>query len=485
MENSKLANTLKTLDKDEFEDFGRFLGSPYHNRTDRNLPAFYDIIKPSYPDFKITKANIYKKLYGEKAYSEKSVKNIMSYTYSLLLEFLAVDSFVKNGFKKSLEMANMLRRKNLDKDFLKFTDNMKKQFVLDKAGPQSYLNNFFLKGLMIDFYNDRSMYREFLKNGVDLTQDLAALFIHHYIDYLTNKLVGTDHHNFNYKSPLMESIAEMLDLEKLIKILEENDNEYFPVLGALYYGAISYLKNSPEAFFKAKDIFIKNFDKYSLEDRYHISRNIENAVNLTEIKYDKEVTRQILDFNKFLLSHRVHKQHESEYYETGQFTDIMQAASRLRDADSIEWLVENYCDEIIPQDRECMRNIAYARIAFLRGEFEKSLSHLAKITYIVPAHKVNIKFMMLMNFYELNLPDQADAAVVALSQYNNTTNDNNEFQYKYVKDFINNYKKLWKLKFSHDKKNIEDLLLDIEKTGYLSASPWFEVKVNEIMKSGK
>lgn len=480
MENSKLANTLKTLTQEEFEDFGKFITSPYHNRSDRNLAAFYNAIKPYYPHFKITKEDIYRKLYNDKRYSEKSVKNIMSYTYSLLMDFLAVDKFMKNGFKKALETAGALRQKSLDKDFLKYTAKLREEFELEKDGPINYLNNFTLNAILMEFYGERSMYPEFLKTGTRMVEDLGAVFMTHCIDYITNKLVGIDHYNLDCKSDFMEDLLGFFDIAKFISVLEEKDNKYFSALGSLYYGAMSHLQASPEAFYKAKNIFINNFSKFSRGDSHHISRNIENASNLSGIRYLKEVTLQILELNKLMLENRFHKGSETDYFETGRFTSVMQAASRLQDADFMEWLVENFGDELIPADKDSVKNLTYARIAFLRGEFEKSLSYLSQINYMVPNHKINIKFLTLMNFYELNMPDPADAAVTALNQYNNTTDDASVFQVKYVKDFIANYKKLWKLRDMPDKIKAEDLLQNIEKTRYLSASSWFQAKVKEL-----
>ena len=97
MENTKLISLLKTLDKNEIKEFGKFIVSPFHLK-DRTMKPFFEAIMKYYPDFespKFTRENIYESLYPGKKYDDAVIRKLSSYLYKMGEEFLVYKAFEK------------------------------------------------------------------------------------------------------------------------------------------------------------------------------------------------------------------------------------------------------------------------------------------------------------------------------------------------------------------------------------------------------
>ncbi|MEO8209396.1 MAG: hypothetical protein ABI840_02460, partial [bacterium] len=95
MKNLKFTELLRALDKSEFREFGKFIISPYHNNRSE-VVRFFDALKNFYPKFNsiyFTEAEIFKKVYPGKKYSDVMMRKLFSLTTNLLMDFFAVTSF--------------------------------------------------------------------------------------------------------------------------------------------------------------------------------------------------------------------------------------------------------------------------------------------------------------------------------------------------------------------------------------------------------
>ncbi len=85
-----LIELLKSFSKKEVMWFVKFLHSPYFNKRERIIKLFL-ILKRFYPEFEgkqFTKNNIYKLLYGNVAYNDSTLRNLMSDLLLLAQQYL-------------------------------------------------------------------------------------------------------------------------------------------------------------------------------------------------------------------------------------------------------------------------------------------------------------------------------------------------------------------------------------------------------------
>ena len=79
MKNLQLFEALKSLNKNEFREFGKFINSPYLNNRSE-ITRFYETIKKYYPDFtteKIDEGKIFEKIYPGKKFSNVLMRKII------------------------------------------------------------------------------------------------------------------------------------------------------------------------------------------------------------------------------------------------------------------------------------------------------------------------------------------------------------------------------------------------------------------------
>jgi len=80
MENSQLIKLLKTFDTKEIKRFSEFISSPYFNKN-KNVIKLYEVVIKAYPDFeKITRENIFFKLFPGKKYNGNTLRVLTHYT---------------------------------------------------------------------------------------------------------------------------------------------------------------------------------------------------------------------------------------------------------------------------------------------------------------------------------------------------------------------------------------------------------------------
>ncbi|HRB01038.1 MAG TPA: hypothetical protein PK294_11430 [Ignavibacteria bacterium] len=121
MENSQLIESLRTLDKNEIKEFGKFIRSPYFNNRSEVI-RFFNYIKKFFPEFKSNELKeeiIFKNVYPDKKYSSVMTRKLISLTLNLLLDFLTIEDFKENKNDYNVKMLDMLRKRKLPALFQK------------------------------------------------------------------------------------------------------------------------------------------------------------------------------------------------------------------------------------------------------------------------------------------------------------------------------------------------------------------------------
>src|SRR5439155_22489713 len=101
---------LKLFSKEEFKKFGLFVCSPYFNRLN-NVTRFYNILKNYHPDYKskkLTRENIFKKIFPGQKYVDIRLRTLFSYLFFLAEKFLAMEYYSSSRINLSLDAINSL-----------------------------------------------------------------------------------------------------------------------------------------------------------------------------------------------------------------------------------------------------------------------------------------------------------------------------------------------------------------------------------------
>lgn len=409
MRSSKLAGILSTLSKTEFSEFGKFIRSPYHNRTERDLESFYKAIKPYYPDFNISKESLYSRLYPGKTYNEKTLKNLFTDTFKMARDFLAYNNFRESRRSFNNFLAEALLSKNLESEYNKSAQKSLELLNEMRPGSEDYFLNLrrYHQHMMI---HSKSVYKN--KNESFHIQSsieaLLVLLLKDLSNVLVNKELSVYLNVHDQQSRMLELFFENFEIDKFMQGFKKLNDGFYPFVAFRYYlykdlGAGDDLT----WFYLLKETVLENFDKFSAETQFEATWAVINSCAMTSRRAMPEMRRESFDMLKLQLSKGLHIAPGSSYYLTPAFNQMLTEALYFREFDYIEKVIRDHSAELEPGIREDMQNWGYASMYYEKGEYEKAMSHASKIYFKEPNFKVQSKFLLFKLFYEMELTEQA------------------------------------------------------------------------------
>ena len=409
MRSSKLAGILSAFSKAELSEFGKFVRSPYHNHSERDLESFYKAIKPYYPEFNINREAIYSKMYPAKVYNEKTIKNIFTDTLKMAKDFLAFNNFRESRRSFSNILSEALLSKNLESEYNKSAERSLELLNEMRPGSEDYFLNLrrYHQHMMI---HSKSVYKN--KNESFHIQSsieaLLILLLKDLSNVLVNKELSVYLNVQDQQSRLLELFFKSFEIDKFMTGFKELNDGFYPFVAFRYYlykdlGA----GNDLSWFFRLKETVLKNFDKFSAETQFEATWAVINSCAMTLRRAMPEMRRESFDMLKLQLSKGLHIAPGSSYYLTPAFNQMLTEALYFREFDYIEKVIRDHSAELEPGIREDMQNWGYASLYYEKGEYEKALSHASKINFKESNFKVQSKFLLFKLFYEMELTEQA------------------------------------------------------------------------------
>src|SRR5438876_9075950 len=121
MINAKIFEILKTFSDEDYVKFGHFVNSDYCNKSIILRKLYSEIIKyaPELSDEKLTRENLFAKIYPGKKYREGTIVNLLSGLYKLTEEFIGFEAYKKETFTKQRYIIRGLGKRSLEKFLLK------------------------------------------------------------------------------------------------------------------------------------------------------------------------------------------------------------------------------------------------------------------------------------------------------------------------------------------------------------------------------
>lgn len=467
---SKLIQLLRTFSKEEFRNFGKFVRSPYFYK-DKAVIKLYDSLKPFYPDYDsegLTKHLLFEKMFPKKHYSDTQMKYLMSEMLGMGKKFLSYVNYKRDPFKSAICLLKELYSRNTSKIFetelVKLEGNIKNSQIRNL---EYFHNNYDLKKLVSDFYSykDRlSIKREHNKVIENITHVFLISLLDTYYE-ITNDAA-------EYRVNIDLKFMSFID-----QFMEQKTNTINPVVHISYrIFMLSYL-NEEENYLKLLEL--KNKYLYTLDDdgKHRIFEALGNyCINQYHkfgIKYYKEAFILINDEIKYGV--RFNRNEFSEIF----FMNKVEIASKVKEFKWADDFIVKYKNRLNKEHKDDIVNFSYAIIEFERKNFQGSLDHLAQINLHHPFLRFRIRNYTLLNYYELNYPDQAylmlDAYKHMLVKDNKIEKSRKERYYT----FLRLYQKLMETRMGN-KKNEKGFLKQEISTKAALMKEWLLEKVNQL-----
>ncbi len=492
---SSLLEILRTFSKQELIKFEDFVRSPYFNKKENVLKLFVEIKKfaPAFSEANLEKEKIWVNVFPEKDYNYGIMKNLIHELTKLSESFITLEHANHDKMRNNTDLLETLLQRQITRVFSSKIDMMEKIYDnpdlknenYNIAEYYEYLNKlYYLKSIYNRHYNIGSTAAyEFTCQSLDyLIYSTIINFYKRYNNFLAHKhskipgkgnaakifLTGL---NENLILPLLNDVKDKSKRDYLIlKCFHEMNIALDPADINSYYNFKKSLKD-------CLDIFPKQDLKDLITCLANSLRGIKNSRSGLEINFDKEIIENgdlKIENNIFLEPNGMMDGNEYLIYIISAFS--------LKKYEKIEILTQKFGNKIPGYRRDNDNNYAQALICYGKKEYSKSLEHLSRINYNFFNMKHHVKYIQMMNYYEL--ADDVTFSYVADS-YRHFLSKNKSvvsFDKSARIDFCNNMNKLFKLRETFDKFELEKFRMEIKEKRTIYRD-WILDKIAEIEKN--
>lgn len=397
---------LKNLSKSEIKKLGDFIRSPYFNSKDVLYQLYKEIVK-HYPDFeseKIASQKIYKKIYRDKVFKEKTIKNLYSDFGVLLKKFVAYERLGSREREYNLSLIQGLQDKKCYEQSNKaITDNREKMMLTASYEEESfydlysmdtiqYLNLLGMNKINLDVYHE-------LLNSIN--DNLTIFYLQTlFLTAKEDSILTQGHRVKKENKSINEIFIENFNAESFFNQVDKEES----VIGMkIYYLMYWHAKNeiSETQFREFEKLILSNIEKLSNEFRINCWANLLEIIILKLIPKDKKFYKDAFRVNDYFIKLNLYRKEGRSKLPISTFRNIFAIALFLKKYDWLEEFIISHTQFLQEEAKDNETNYSMGRLSFQLKKYEESLSYLNKVKFQQISEKVNIKYYYLMNYIEL------------------------------------------------------------------------------------
>lgn len=468
---SSVIKIVKTLTMDEISQFSDFLNSPYHNKKSGVVKLFNLIIKyfPDFADDNLKKERLWVRLYPQKRFNYGVMKNLIYDITKLAEEFIIQQEYRSNEIQ---EFANLL--KALGERKLKSVLDNKETYFNKRLSDENLKNinipteDYFR--ILTKIYDIKLWQSFFFDNAKSLRSDfdsiednfLCELVIQLFNNTYMSLFLSITEKKANFQKCLSNSILEIIMSESFDKILvqiKSRSEVKYNLLNCYYlaYQTLSDIHNAKK-FFSFKKFFHEKYREFSEE----AVRDLDECLDYcSALNKDKAIDNsiEIIERFRFRLQNDIVLD-KNMRLNSMQFTNWLTLLIQENSSEDLQNFVNTYHKFIADDpDKSAVLELAESMILFMKSDYENSLSVLSRIKIRSARIKLIVKKFSFMVFYKLNDFEVFTFAIDSMNHFvdynKGSMSDFSENWVTRSKDFCNTIKKLFLLRETMDKSEIE------------------------------
>lgn len=472
MHNNKLITILKHFSKSDFNQFNKFIHSPYFNKS-KQLLQFYLVVEKGMYSSKpssLEKENIWRKLFSDQKYNDVRFRKLSSDLLKLIEAFMAQQIYDTNKLQKASNLIQASGLKGIKKMYsgsLKISEGISKKHVLMDS--EFYYYQYLIQKNYFEIAQHE--FKNSIRHNLDELDHYLTVF------FLTEKLRCY----CNVLSQNTPNIKYNVEFdEKVLELARKFINE-IPAIAIYYQIYLTYVEeNNQDHYFKLKELLIDHGDKFhSVEAR----ALYDSSLNYCVIKNNQGHT---IFLNELFELYEDYIKKEAIYVDGEihpfHFKNIVTAALRLG---KFEWtnifLLKNK-DRLPKESRENAFSFNLARLHWYKKDHDKVISLLQEIEYEDIVYNLSSKAMLLATYYET---DEIEPLYSLLESFRAYLNRKKEIPERWKKNYSNLVrftKRLIKI-LPGDNKAISKIRQDIENTpDGIADVKWLKEKIAELEK---
>lgn len=406
MHNSKIIETLRTLETKELTRFKEYVHSPFFNKHKvvKKLCNYLLKYAPKFDSPKLAKEQIYKALFPNELYNETHIYTHASNLLLLLTDYLAMLAFEKKQLQVKLYALEELRVRGLTKTFNSTAKQY--QLLLDRAvKDRDY--HFYRAGLHHEF-DQINPVRNQDKNLQLKDSELEIVFL---IDKMQ---IACDMINRN---SIIGSTYEASGIDLVLTWLESNKDYYlkFPEV-RIHYTIYKLINTDEKKYYDDLRAFLT--DKTQLYPKAKIKEIYDYLINhcIKRINIgDSVYYREFFELHRFLLKEKILLLEDNTLAEW-DYKNMVTVGARLEEFDWVKSFIYDYKDLVKSSSRENVFSYNLAYYFFSTKHYDRALELLHHVEFTDASYYIGAKIIQLKSYYALG---ELEASISLIATFKN------------------------------------------------------------------
>ena len=477
MQNNKFIIFLKALSISEIKDFEQFIVKN-STKGSKDLKTFFAYLRklhPEFPESKINREKVAKKMFPKDANKFKKIENILYKLRQLLKSFMIQEELKREQKHQDFLYLKALRRRKLDKYFFKQVNQVEEEWQKTPESGIEHLHDIYrLKTLRHSHPNYlgakvSSEYKHLIQL---IDQYYCALKLYWTLcAYNTNSYINNADNALEEKVFPIAAILDFIDtksfdthypislLKQILKVIIEKDFQQYSIIKAMFF---------------------QEFERFSKQEKNDL------LVFLTQICYEnfkkgeKNALNELFELKRFSVEKEII--FEDGYIASDLFQNIVNIACAAQQLEWVESFINDYAIFLLEDERKDTVSLVKSNLYFNKKEYEKVLEELALLKFHNVFYGIQARAIKLQAYYELEGYEESFFNLI--SSFNLLLYRNEHLSENHKKDFSNFLffiKKLQKAKILSSS-NIHNLCEKIIACEELVYKSWLLAKVNILSK---
>ncbi len=485
MHNRKFISLLQAIDTPTLNQFMKYVASPYFNSNKRAL-TLMEVLKKYHPEYNspaLKIERVYKKVFGNKAFREQAVKNLLTELTRLFESFLTQQHFDTDTNYQEEAFWETIIKQNMNELFDKKLEHiLERQAQKKRKDAPQYHHQFRL--LELD-YTWQIAQRSRLKQTklLPMINQLDQYYIAHKLKYYCVMHNRQRMVTGRFQMPLLDSLLEHLQTEPYSDI---------PLI-SFWHKLLLFMTSENSQ----KEANYSDLKKLLEEKGTTIPIEDARAIYVAVINYCARKTRTgEQKYWEELFQHYERMLQQDLLLEkgyltpAGHFSNIPAIALRLGKIKWVEQFIKEYKDKIPPKEQKSLVSYVSALLAYHKKDYWDAVFLLKDFEIQgVPTQYVSCKFLLVKAYFELEEFELMEAVINAISIYIRRNEQIPPAPKKAYQNFIlmaNKMSKAWQNNAHlRDKtalqKKKKDLLEELNNIGAVTQKEWLlqKLKVEE------
>ncbi len=483
MQNRKFIILLQRIDTSTFNQFLKYVSSPYFNSNKRAI-TLMEVLKKYHPDYHssaLKLERVYKKVFGNKPFREQAIKNLLTELTRLFENFLTQLKFDEDTtYQEEAFYASTIQLNIFDLFDRKVNQIIEQQAFTPRKGIEYYHHQFRL--IELD-------YSKQIKQKIRLKDTKLVPMLYNLDQYYIANKLRYYCVLWNRQKMVNEDFPKD-QLEPILNYLQQNSFTDTPIIAFWYKLFLFFTEEQNPSHYNELKTLLADQGKYiPIKDVRDAFISLVNYCARKTRQGNHSYWQELLENYEQMLKQDLLL--EGGFFSSNtHFINIPAIALRLGRIEWVEKFINDYQDKVRPQERKSLVSYVSALVAYHKKAYWDTVLLLQDFEIQgVPSQYITSKFLLVKAYFELEEFELMEAVVNATSIYIRRSEKISASPKKAYQNFIlivTKMARIWqnyghlrdKIPFQEQKKA---LLEEMNTIGLLTQKEWIlqKLKVEE------